>query len=109
MKQDDSLPLIAAQEWLKKFESALAQSASGEMEALFSADCHWRDVLALNWEIVTHSGLSSVTKALIHIAPLHKAHHFTVNEQRMPVKWVQRTNVETIEVFFDYQTTVGPC
>jgi glycerol-3-phosphate acyltransferase PlsX len=109
MKQDDSLLLNAAQEWLKKFESALAKSATGEVQALFSEDCHWRDVLALNWEIITHSGLSSVTQALISTAPLHNAHHFMVNEQRMPVKWVKRTNVETIEVFFDFQTKVGPC
>ena len=46
MKQDDSLPLNAAQEWLKKFESALAKSAAGEIEALFCADCHWREVRA---------------------------------------------------------------
>ena len=109
MKQDDSLLLNAAQEWLKKFESALAKSATGEVQALFSEDCHWRDVLALNWEIITHSGLSSVTQALINIGTLHNAHHFMVNEQRMPVKWVKRTNVETIEVFFDFQTKVGPC
>ena len=109
MKQDDSLLLNAAQEWLKKFESALAKSAMGEVQALFSEDCHWRDVLALNWEIITHSGLSSVTQALINIGTLHNAHHFMVNEQRMPVKWVKRTNVETIEVFFDFQTKVGPC
>ena len=93
-----------AQDWLRKFERALSQPTVADMDSLFNSDCHWRDVLALNWEIITHSGSTAVPQALIHAARHHGPHDFKVNQQRMPAQWVKRIDVDTIEVFFDFQT-----
>lgn len=109
MKPDTSSPRAVAQEWLQKFELAISQPSSAALEDLFNPDCHWRDVLALNWEIITHSGASNVCQSLRQAASRHGPKNFKINEKRMPVQWVKRTDVETIEVFFDFQTTVGPC
>ena len=89
-----------AQDWLRKFERALSQPTVADMDSLFNSDCHWRDVLALNWEIITHSGSTAVPQALIHAARHHGPHDFKVNQQRMPAQWVKRTDVDTIEVHF---------
>ena len=109
MKPDPSSSPSIAQDWLKKFALAISQPSMAQMDMLFHSDCHWRDVLALDWEIITHSGRSAVSKALIDAAQLHGPQNFRVNEKRMPVQWVKRTNIDTIEVFFDFQTKVGPC
>ena len=96
MKPDPSTTLSTAQDWLRKFELALSQPSIADMDSLFKSDCHWRDVLALDWEIITHSGRSAVSKALIHATPLHGPQNFRVNEKRMPVQWVKRVNIDTI-------------
>ncbi|MET0471791.1 MAG: hypothetical protein ABWZ93_13125, partial [Xanthobacteraceae bacterium] len=45
--------------WLAQFERALAQPDMVLLRALFHADSHWRDVLALTWHIRTISGLDA--------------------------------------------------
>ncbi len=96
MKPDPSSTPSIAQDWLKKFALAISQPSMAQMDILFHSDCHWRDVLALDWEIITHSGQSAVSKALIDAAQLHGPQNFRVNEKRMPVQWVKRTNIDTI-------------
>jgi len=56
MKPDPSSTHSIAQDWLKKFALAISQPSMAQMDILFHSDCHWRDVLALDWEIITHSG-----------------------------------------------------
>ena len=53
-----------ADEWLADFERALAQPDDVLLRTLFHADCHWRDVLALTWQISTVSGVDAVVKEL---------------------------------------------
>ena len=53
---------VAADNWLAQFEEALAKSDGDLLKTLFHPDSHWRDVLALSWNIQTVNGLS-----LIHI------------------------------------------
>ena len=53
-----------AESWLAQFEAALAASDRSRLAALFHADSHWRDVLALTWRIGTVSGADVVVRAL---------------------------------------------
>ena len=58
---DKSLTAVA-EEWLARFERALASPA--ELRDLFRPDSHWRDVLALTWHIRTVDGVDAVTGEL---------------------------------------------
>ena len=46
----------AVDRWLAQFERALAERDDVLLATLFHADSHWRDVLALTWDIRTVSG-----------------------------------------------------
>lgn len=109
MKHDFLDPHKVAQNWLEQLESALATSSTEELGALFNPDCHWRDVLALDWEIITYSGVPAVSQALLKKASLHAPKNFRVSQRRQPAQWVQRAGCDTIEAFFEFQTRVGPC
>jgi putative flavoprotein involved in K+ transport len=109
MKNDFLDPHKVSQAWLSQLESALASASADTLAALFNPDCHWRDLLAFDWEIITHSGASNVSLALAKAAALHAPSNFQVNMQRQPAQWVKRAGQETIEAFFSFNTQVGPC
>src|SRR3954454_22412836 len=54
----------AAADWLTRFESALAGPDADRLKTLFHPDSHWRDVLALSWEIGTLSGADAIIDGL---------------------------------------------
>jgi putative flavoprotein involved in K+ transport len=71
MKNDFLDPHQVSQTWLSQLESALASASADTLAALFNPDCHWRDLLAFDWEIITHSGAAKVSLALANAAALH--------------------------------------
>ena len=48
--------VTVANQWLARFEAALASRDVARLQSLFHPDSHWRDVLALTWRIQTVSG-----------------------------------------------------
>ena len=61
---DDSLPSTVTH-WLAQFEAALAGSDAAGLAALFTPAAHWRDLLALTWDVKTVSGAASVVDLLL--------------------------------------------
>ena len=57
--------------WLGKFESALHRGDGAALRDLFHADCHWRDLLALTWDIRTVSGVDAVVSQLLELGAAH--------------------------------------
>ena len=58
--------------WLAQFESALGEPDDVLLKTLFHSDSHWRDVLALTWQIRTVNGLDSILRELkAHIGRAH--------------------------------------
>ena len=53
---------VAADNWLAQFEDALKKSDHGVLKTLFHPDSHWRDVLALSWNIQTINGADAILK-----------------------------------------------
>ena len=60
---------VAADNWLAQFEDALAKSDDGALKTLFHPDSHWRDVLALSWNMQTLNGADAILKELKLHAP----------------------------------------
>ena len=53
-----------AQDWLDGFGEALASGDAGRIEALFHADCWWRDAVAFTGTLETFAGREAVADGL---------------------------------------------
>ncbi len=104
----------AVTHWLAAFERALAGSDNAALEALFGPDAHWRDLLALTWNVQTFSGAKPITAALrahgagaaARNAGSDAAHAtlFEIDTERTPPRRVTRAGAEIIEAFFRFET-----
>ena len=89
---------VAAQ-WLDAFNAAVPSARA----ALFLADAHARDVLALGWEIRTISGADA---AVALLAGLPGA--LRVAAGRTPPRRVTRAGQDCIEVLLEFEAQHGP-
>ena len=64
-KTDTTEPTLAAvvQDWLARFEDALAGSDEAQLSGLFHAESYWRDLVALTWGIGTVSGADAIAES----------------------------------------------
>lgn len=93
--------------WLSDFERALAARDAAEIATLFHEDGHWRDILALSWEIQTASGRDSVATALeVHSARAQPS-GFRIAPARTPPRKVTRAGREALEAFYVFETGEG--
>jgi len=98
---------VAAENWLAQFEEALAKSDNGALTTLFHPDSHWRDVLALSWNIQTVNGGDAILKELAYYAPAAGPSKFTVDPDRAAPRKVMRAGTNAIEAIFKFETKVG--
>src|SRR5918995_6006335 len=94
-------------DWLGKFESALRQGAGAALRSLFHADCHWRDLLALTWDIRTVSGADAVVSSLQQAART-AARGFRIDAERTPPRHTTRAGEICIEAIFRFDAAEGP-
>jgi cation diffusion facilitator CzcD-associated flavoprotein CzcO len=90
----------AVADWLSRFEKADVAS----LPALFHADSHWRDVLALTWRITTVSGEDAVVQAL---RAARRPRHVEIDPGRTPPREVMRAGRDVIEAIFRFETDDG--
>jgi cation diffusion facilitator CzcD-associated flavoprotein CzcO len=98
---------VAADNWLARFEDALAKSDDGGLRTLFQPDSHWRDVLALSWNIQTVSGADAILEELARYAPSAMPSGFAVDPDRAAPRKVMRAGTDAIEAIFKFETRVG--
>jgi putative flavoprotein involved in K+ transport len=105
MVENDETLSRAAARWLADFEDALRASDGASLEALFDPDSHWRDLLALTWQVRTVSGAPKVVDALrLHGAG---ARGFGIDRGRTPPRRVTRAGTSAIEAIFRFETALG--
>ena len=97
----------AARRWLTQFESALSNPGSGSLQALFHPDSHWRDVLALTWDIKTISGAEGIARELAAHVPGARLAGITVDPDRTRPRMVRRAGTQTLEAIFKFETAQG--
>src|SRR6476620_75127 len=73
---------IAAENWLAQFETALAEPDDSVLKTLFHPDGHWRDVLALSWNLQTMNGADAILTELKTHAHLAAPRTFQVDRDR---------------------------
>src|SRR5438128_11100991 len=80
----------AAADWLSQFESAMARPDPDRLKTLFHSDSHWRDVLALTWDIGTVSGADAVVRQLNAHAGRARPENFRIDPARAAPRKVSR-------------------
>lgn len=100
-------PAEHVKQWLHSFEKALAQGSEPGLKALFTNDCHWRDLLAFTWNITPHDSLSAIVEQFARTQPHVQAKGFSVPETRTPPRLVKRLGAGVIEAIFEFETAAG--
>jgi cation diffusion facilitator CzcD-associated flavoprotein CzcO len=98
---------IAADNWLAQFESALAKPGGGLLKTLFHPDSHWRDVLALTWDIRTFSGADAILSELRAHAGRAQPAGFAIDSDRAAPRNVTRAGTNAIEAIFKFETAIA--
>jgi cation diffusion facilitator CzcD-associated flavoprotein CzcO len=96
-----------AENWLAQFEDALAARSRSRLHALFHADSHWRDVLALTWRIETVSGSDAILRELATHAARARPSGFRLDSRRTAPRNVRRAGTDAIEAIFGFETAQG--
>ncbi len=94
--------------WLADFEGAIARLDVSYLEGLFCDESHWRDLLALSWDVKTVSGVGSVVEALTRYARSARPSGFATDRGRTPPRLVTRSGMESVEAIFAFHSAYGP-
>ena len=81
--------------WLLSFNEAISDKNNKKdsienLNKLFFEDCHWRDILALTWQIQTTSGKQNIIPKLYDNVLDVTARDFTIDPQRTQPREVIR-------------------
>src|SRR5580692_9503162 len=98
---------VAAENWLAQFEQALAKPGDGLLKTLFHPDSHWRDVLALSWNIQTVSGADAILRELKRHAGSSTPSGLRIDPDRRAPRQVTRAGTSSIEAIFKFETATG--
>ena len=101
------VPLTQVKDWLDRFESAVRDGNWEMVESLFLPDSHWRDLLALTWNIETTGGAGHIASALKSHVLTAGAGGFRVDPTRTPPRTVTRAGHEAIEAIIAFDMSVG--
>jgi cation diffusion facilitator CzcD-associated flavoprotein CzcO len=98
---------ISAENWLAQFENALAKPGETLLKTLFHPDSHWRDALALSWNLQTINGAEAILKELKTHAVRASPSGFAIDPDRAAPRRVARAGTDAIEAIFKFETTQG--
>lgn len=97
------------QAWLADFSAAIEAGDAARLAGLFAPDCHWRDLLAFEWDLHTVSGAATIAGRLVSRAGATAPRGFAIAADRTPPRRVTRAGTEAIEAIFTFETATGPC
>jgi cation diffusion facilitator CzcD-associated flavoprotein CzcO len=98
---------VAADNWLAQFEEALSKPDDGLLKTLFCQDSHWRDVLALSWNIQTINGADGIFAEIKARTRGGAPSGFAIDPDRRAPRKVMRAGTNCIEAIFKFETKVG--
>ena len=71
-----------ARAWIADFAAAVQAADARRLDALFAAECHWRDILAFTWDLPgTPEPKSLVTFVLV---PIDDGVELTLTHEHLP-------------------------
>ncbi len=93
--------MSAVQDWIGRFEAALATPDSADWSALFTEECYWRDLVALSWSIATVEGPAGVADLARKQASVG-AHNFAIDG-------LAQAMVDEQQGWFTFETATARC
>jgi len=93
--------------WLAAFGDALGAGDPAAVTELFRPDGHWRDVLALGWQIRTVSGVPAIAALLRDTLTSARMRGIRLPDGRTGPRRVIRAGVPVIETIFAFETAFG--
>lgn len=100
--------ILHVEQWLERFETALAAADAEALTALFAEeDSHWRDLAAFTWSITPHDNRDHIVSSLLQRQPTVAARNFALARDRTPPRRVTRQGVASIESIFSFETKTG--
>lgn len=96
-----------ATQWLETFDQTLQALPGADLQSLFDADSHWRDVLAFTWDIRSRSGLQAIASGLAAQVDRVRPRDFRLAQGRTPPRFVMRAGRLVMECMFDFTTDQG--
>ncbi len=93
--------------WLAAFGDALGADDPAAVTELFRPDGHWRDVLALGWQIRTVSGVPAIAALLRDTLTSASMRGIRLPDGRTGPRRVIRAGVPVIETIFVFETAFG--
>jgi putative flavoprotein involved in K+ transport len=85
----------------------LASRDKTALAALFAADCHWRNLCGLSWNIFTQSGRDTICDTLRRDASEAKAQDFTIAGDLLTPRRATVAGREVIEAIFRFVSANG--
>ena len=100
--------------WLLSFNEAISDKNSKtdsieNLNKLFFENSHWRDILALTWQIETTSGKQNIIPKLYDTVLNVIAKDFVIDPQRTQPREVIRAGKNVVEVILKFKTKFGRC
>ena len=100
--------------WLLSFNEAISDKNSKidsleNLNKLFFENSHWRDILALTWQIQTISGKQNIIPKLYDKVLNVIAKDFVIDPQRTQPREVIRAGKSVVEVILKFKTKFGYC
>ena len=100
--------------WLFSFNEAISgkknkKDSIENLNKLFFEDCHWRDILALTWQIQTTSGKQNIILKLYDKVLDVTGRDFIIDPKRTQPREVIRAGKNVIEVILKFKTKFGQC
>ena len=77
-------------EWLLMFEEGVSSPSFDIVRDLFHEDCHWRDLLALTWQVKTVSGLPNILSMMQSLTPKTQPYGFQIPHDHAAPRSVER-------------------
>ena len=103
----DTKSTAQAAAWVASFGDALAADDPVAVAELFRPDGHWRDILALDWQIRTVSGAHAIAALLRDTLPRAKVRGVRLPSDRTGPRRVTRAGLAVIEAIFAFETAIG--
>lgn len=95
-----------AQDWVGRFDRALADGDARAASELFLPGGHWRDIVSFTWHLRTFSGIARIEAAFNDTLPTVLPRDVRLRPSPAP-RLVHRGGVESVEAFLDFRTLYG--
>jgi hypothetical protein len=104
----EDMPLLV-DDWLARFEQAIAARDRSALDSLFLGDSYWCDLLALTWRIETWARCDIFGETILDTATATGASGFRIDFERAPPRRVSRAGIEATEAISSFATREGRC